>query len=306
MNINKKILILVLSLFFVSCKKKTQNGNNPVLVNIVVQKYNIPMSPNTNISEEELKNRIIKSVTHSDFKLALNQSPSKFKKPFEIIFKWSIRPTQRTGLKIIKGRKVNRLIEAYGEIILRPLFRGKDEILKFASAKAIRFSATETKKLDFRLKSAVYTIIDELGNSLWLEKKLMKADIHTLINYLHSENLSQRKLAVNIIGKRKLKKAGKTLVEMLKKENDVSFVMRIAGVLGILKEKTAIKPLSDLALSMPPEHTIAIMHIIASIGGEDAETFLHWLENSHDNKDVRKAAHNLLDEMAPSSQNNDI
>jgi hypothetical protein len=289
----RSIILLLFSLPLLNCSKKNlEKSNKPAITTIYIEKLEIPNSPNPDI----LKSDIIKFIKHfmksnKKIQIHLGGSKTQYSRPYSLELKWSLRSIEKIRPKIVNNYTHDRASEIGVEIIFRPLYPStQSDILQAQSRFFQTFSSRGSKKLDKIMFEGLKHSISNALNRIWTESELIEAPVNILLEKLKDKELSIRKIAIDIVGKRKIKKAVPQLLILLKNEKYISVQMRIAGVLGILEDESTVEPLSDFALLLTPEHTISVLAIIGKIGGEKAKTFIYWMAQGHTNKTVRKAA----------------
>lgn len=185
----------------------------------------------------------------------------------------------------------DRAFEVSVEMSLQPLHTHSiEESLQATESVWRSFSKNSVKKLDQVFSGALKEAVEKTATSVWFRAGLTKAPPEELLTYLSSNRRTVRMMTVDIVGQRRVVEAVPTLLKMLKSETREQYKMRIAGVLGLLGDERAVEPLSEFALSLTDEHTVAVLSLIAGIGGEKAKTFLQWMAAGHQSKAVRKGA----------------
>lgn len=216
-------------------------------------------------------------------------------RPWIVEIKWFVREVAAVRSRLVDGQIHDRATETGVEIILRPLFKDeKAEPFRGINEKYVTFSKIAPGDIGEKLKESLVGNIRAAMETIISESTLVKASDKEILGNLKSGEDSVRLSSLAIVSRREMKSAVPVLIEMLRKEKDMSVKLRIAGVLGVLKDEKAVEALSELALVSSEEHAVVIMNIIGNIGGKRAITFLRWMESSHHSRIVRKGAENIL------------
>ncbi|MGM0596178.1 MAG: HEAT repeat domain-containing protein [Myxococcota bacterium] len=295
--------VILLSVLFgmPGCKKNKihKAQTEPAIVNIIIKKIPLPDAPVFNFSEKTIKTRILKFLKNEGgYAVKLEKDVSQVDKPWELAMVWAVKPVNNVTPAAGKKKVYNRATEITVQIALRPLFEGaRQENLQAESSEYITFSSLQGKELEKKMQTAFDKCLGQALAGVVLESRMMEADEEKLLEYLKNRELHIRKLAVNAVGQRQISSLAPRLRLMLKKESKLDFQMRIAGVLGQLQDKKAIKPLSDFAMKLDERHAVVVLEIISRIGGKDARVFLHWMESGHPDPKIKKAAGRYLKKM---------
>jgi hypothetical protein len=292
------VVLSVGFLFLSGCgKKKSSKVSEPSIISIYIEKRRILNSPDFIVEKSKIKGWV-SSVTSGakTFSMALGKKKENFNQPYHLDLMWTIRPVEVIRPIRRKGEIHNRAFEISAEVTVRPLFTDSTSfMLRGVESVWKSFSGKNTRNLDEIMEKTLKKSIEKTLENVWFKGELRSSSPERILKLLKSDQVSIRILSVDIIGKRKLIKAVPKLILMLKMETKESFRMRIAGVLGILGDESAVEPLSDFALALSDEHTMAVLSVIASIGGSEANVFLQWMALGHQSSEVRKGASNLLE-----------
>ncbi|MBU1240635.1 HEAT repeat domain-containing protein [Myxococcota bacterium] len=283
-----------------ACKKsRSPRVHKETIISLHITRRSFPNAPSVNLDEAAVS----KWISHytkglSSFGFSPGAEKSNFEKPYHLDFSYTVRPIETIRPVTRKGVTHDRAFEATVYLTLRPLFTADpDEVIRGVESEWKTFPRNQSRYLDRFLTEALRSATGNAVGSIWFEADLKKAPVAKILALLDSPEVKIRMLTVGIIGRRRIPEALDKLITMLKTERYEVHKMRIAGVLGHLGDEKAVEPLSEFALSLSDEHTVAVLSIISSIGGKRAETFLQWMAFGHKSKPVQKAAKNLLDKM---------
>ncbi len=286
-------LFVLLLLLGAGCgrRKSASLNRRETIVSLSITKRQFPGAPSLALGSETLTQWISSMEEGSGFPLALGASKKGFEKPYHLEVEYTIRPISTIRPIRREGEMHNRAFEVSVQMMLQPLYTTSLEESLHATESVWRsFSKNSSKQLDRIFVGALKEAVEKAATAVWFRAGLIKAPPAELLTYLSSQKRAVRMATVEIVGRRRLTQAVPMLLKMLKSETREQYKMRIAGVLGLLGDERAVEPLSEFALSLTDEHTVAVLSIIAGIGGEKAKTFLQWMAAGHQSKAVRKGA----------------
>ncbi|MBU1222122.1 hypothetical protein KKF34_19895 [Myxococcota bacterium] len=289
----KIVLNILIIITLCSCtEKKKSKSTRSLITEISVRKIKIPGEVGF-LSDDFIKKSVNEILEKSS---AFPYKPgAQTTRPWILEIKWFVREVAAVRSRLVDGQIHDRATETGVEIILRPLFKDeKSEPFRGINEKYVTFSKIAPGDIGEKLKESLVGNIRAAMETILSESTLVQASDEEILRNLKSSEDSIRLSALVIVGRRELNTAAPVLIEMLRKENDMSVKLRIAGVLGILKDTKSVEALSELALVSSEEHAVVIMNIIGNIGGKRAITFLRWMESSHHSRIVRKGAENIL------------
>lgn len=287
--------LVALTLIFLICscsRKKGKISSRDLITEISVRKIKIPGETGI-ISENFIKNHIEKIMEKSD--IFPYKKGAKTTRPWAMEIKFFIREVSAVRSRLVEGQLHDRATETGVEIMLRPLFKNeKVEPFSGISEKYVTFSKINPGDLNKKLQNSLKENLNSAMEKILTDSALVRATDEEIIKNLKNTEPAKRLSSLAIVGRRGLKRATPELIEMLRTEKDMAVKLRIAGVLGVLKDEKAVEPLSELALTSSEEHAVVLMNVLANIGGKRAVTFLRWMESSHHSRTVRKGAENIL------------
>ncbi len=114
-----------------------------------------------------------------------------------------------------------------------------------------------------------------------------------LIEDLTSNDVRVRDAAVRMLAERKSSLALPALIKTLKDENRL-VAMHAVGAIHAIGGKQAVAALTEMPESKDPQFLLALVELVASLGGGDAKAFLFTLASGHPQDAVREAARDAL------------
>lgn len=294
------LFLALISLSTFGCKKKSGDSlqEGETIVSLSLRRRHFPGAPSISLSQEILTSWLKGFSAKGRFRIRIGSPKGKYESPFHLEVEYTIRPVQVIRPVRRKGVLHDRAFEVSVHMALQPLFTSAlEESLHGTESVWRSFSKNQVKNLDELFRDTLKGAVEKSAAALWFRASLKRAKPKDLVAYLSSQKRTVRMTAVDIIGQRRVVEAVPRLIEMLKTERREQYKMRIAGVLGQLGDEAAVEPLSEFALSLTDEHTVAVLAIIALIGGEKARTFLQWMASGHQSKAVRRGAKIQLDRL---------
>ena len=108
--------------------------------------------------------------------------------------------------------------------------------------------------------------------------------------------------AVDIVAVRRVSGAVPSLIKLLSHEKS-SVVDRAVGALIAIGDRRAVKPLTRLSKFQDTARLAKLLDGIASLGGDDATSYLKFVASGHDDEDIRFMATEALERMKRASSN---
>ncbi|MBI5546229.1 MAG: HEAT repeat domain-containing protein [Deltaproteobacteria bacterium] len=152
-----------------------------------------------------------------------------------------------------------------------------------------RFLATDHAARVPSFRKALAEALDEAVKSGALHLDALSKTDAELIADLSSPDPRLRDYAVQVLADRKNAAAVPALMERLK-DSDREVAMRAVGALGAIGDPRAVSALIEMGQTRDPQFVIALISVVAQLGGRDAEAFLFTLASGHPEEAVRRAA----------------
>lgn len=138
-------------------------------------------------------------------------------------------------------------------------------------------------------RQALAGALDEVVKSGALQLDALDKPDAELIADLGSTDPRKRDFAVRLLADRRNSAAVPALIERLK-DPDREVAMKAVGALGSIGDPKAVPALIEMSQTRDPQFLIALIDVVAGLGGTDAEAFLFTLASGHPDPPVRLAA----------------
>ena len=147
------------------------------------------------------------------------------------------------------------------------------------------------------VKKTLHRLLDAVLDDIIYQAGLAVADGETLGKELRKATDLQRLVpAVEIAGRRKLSETLPALIALLDhKEQTVSH--SAVGALVALGDRRAVPPLTRLSKFSDTARLARILDAIASLGGDEAVSYLEFVASGHEDEDIRFMATEALERM---------
>lgn len=146
-------------------------------------------------------------------------------------------------------------------------------------------------------RRALDAALDEVFKSGALQLDALEKPDEQLIADLGAKDPRLRDFAVRVLADRRNRAAVPALIERLK-DPDREVAMKAVGALGAIGDPRAVPALIEMGQTKDPRFVIALVDVVAQLGGKDAEAFLFTLASGHQDEDVRKAAQEAQERLA--------
>jgi len=134
------------------------------------------------------------------------------------------------------------------------------------------------------------------ATDLVAKQQIRRGDLPVVLKALDDPDPSVRQVAFGAIAERHLVEAMPHLVRLLQSKEELVRDGAI-GALVALRDRRAIKPLTDLAAFKDLDLMRRIIDAVGSIGGDDAHAYLELVASGHDVPIIRELAQQALDRM---------
>lgn len=284
---------------FASCRKNSpRREKNPTIIRLEVKHMPFAGAPTFFAPAGWFETFLKQASADSQVRIALGQDSETFDRPLSLELNWSLRPATRIRPIVQDGKTLDHAVELSVQSTLVPLYpHDPNEVHTSVASRWITYAQTDVKHFDERLKAELQEAFSETLSALWMESELLEMPVGQIIRQLASANPHIRKAAVEAVKKRELVEAVPALIELMETEKGISTRLTIVGVLGHLKDPSAVETLAEFALLILPEQAVYVCSEIAKLGGDQARTFLHWVSSAHGHPEVRRAAANMLRTM---------
>lgn len=147
------------------------------------------------------------------------------------------------------------------------------------------------------VKKTLNRLLDAVLDDVIFQAGLSLASGEDLARQLAKLKDLQRLIpAVEIAGRRRLAQTVPPLIALLKhREQEVAD--GAVGALVALGDRRAVKPLTHLSKLSDTARLARILDAIASLGGDEAHSFLEFVASGHDDEDIRFMATEALERM---------
>lgn len=146
-------------------------------------------------------------------------------------------------------------------------------------------------------RQALAGALDEVVKSGALQLDALDKPDLELIADLSSADPRRRDFAVHLLAERKNAAAVPALIERLK-DPDREVAMKAVGALGAIGDPKAVPALIEMSQTRDPQFLIALIDVVAGLGGKDAEAFLFTLASGHPDKPIRHAAQEAQERLS--------
>ncbi len=270
----------------------------PTIIRLEVTEVPFAGAPAFSAGEDLFSERLKRFSTTPGPAVSLGRNPFSFARPLTLQVAWSLRPATRIRPVTEGDRMLDHAVELTVRSTLLPLYpHAPDEVHSAVAGRWIQYAQADVKSFDARLSAELADAFAETLTLLWMEAGLEEMPASQLLRVLSSQDVHQRRAAVEAVKRRRLTVAAPSLIRLLETEESLSLRMTVAGALAHLGDQSAVEPLAELALLVTPEQTVYLCSEIARLGGEDARRFLYWVSAAHRTPEVRRAASNLLRTM---------
>jgi len=147
------------------------------------------------------------------------------------------------------------------------------------------------------VRAAMSQALGEAARGLRLALGAEVKPLPALLADLDSSDRRVREHAVQALGERRDPGAVPALIKRLG-DSDPQVVHRTIGALALIKDQRAVPALIDLSRGGDATITLRLVHLVADIGGRDAQGWLSNLEVAHSDPRVRQEATEALAGMA--------
>jgi hypothetical protein len=205
-----------------------------------------------------------------------------------------------------------RVRVAYGVERVSREEAGKDQVMRAAVTLAVEWATGDDIDVDENVACDGALTPGEPENTLALhlldcaleraaqglveKESLRRADPDAIMAALDSEDPSLRRLALALVGERHLVAAVPKLLEMLHSP-DMLVRDGAIGALVVLRDRRAVKALTELAQFRDLDLMRRIVDAVGAIGGDDAHAYLELVASGHDVKGIRELAASALERM---------
>ncbi len=147
------------------------------------------------------------------------------------------------------------------------------------------------------VKKTLNRLLGAVMDDIMYQAGLAVADGETLgKELLRAKDLQRLLPAVEIAGRRKLPRTVPALIKLLDhKEQRVSD--SAVGALVALGDRRAVPPLTRLSKFSDTARLARILDAIASLGGDEAVSYLEFVASGHEDEDIRFMAEEALERM---------
>jgi len=189
------------------------------------------------------------------------------------------------GVKVRLGISVrpwSKEHERYGE-----------DVLAIGQAKV---DETTVLAADSPLQRLVEHTAEDLLQAYVRRQKLWRADQSEVAVALASDDRDLRVEALRVIGKRKLGRLSASVLLLL---TDADEAVRDAalGALVALGDRSVIKALADSHQMRDTREMRKVLDAIGTLGGQEAQEYLSFVAETHDDEEIRDMAKEALDRL---------
>jgi hypothetical protein len=154
----------------------------------------------------------------------------------------------------------------------------------------------ETPDVGVVFTDLVKRVVKDVTRGLLQRERLRQADVGAIVAALGSSDAETRLAAVNVAAERRDPKTVPALVERLNDAEDV-IRDRALGALVEVGDRRGVGPLTRQTKFRDLDGMRKVVDAIASLGGDEARSYLEFVASGHEERDIRDLAREALERL---------